>query len=179
MARLAAAQYALGLFELALETDKFQIISDGIISLQKVAADEEFRLVIGHPQVSEDEKYGVLKSCASENAPDELLSFFRLLIERGRIVILSEIIDEYIKLMDEHESVIRARVVSAKELGEAQLERVKFMLMKRFKKKVKLIEEIDSSVIAGFKVYVGDELIDTSVRKDIDDIRNLLLEHAR
>jgi len=176
MAKLVAAQYALGLFELALETSQFDIISGSLTGLKEIAADDEFRLVTQHPQITDDEKYSILKSCVPAEAPDEVFGFLRLLVERGRIAILSEIINEYIKLVDQRESILRARVVSAKKLEESELARVSLMLESRFKKKVKLEEEIDSSVIAGFKVYVGGDLIDTSVKKDIDDIRSLLLE---
>jgi len=179
MARLVAAQYAKGLFELALETGRFDIISDSIMGLEEVAQDGEFRLIIGHPQILDEQKYDVLKNCVLQTAPEELFGFFRLLVARNRIVILSEIIEEYTKLVDERQNVVRARVITAEKLAEAELERIKILLTKRFNKTVKFVQELDASVIAGVRVYVGDELIDTSVKKDIDDIRNSLLEHAR
>jgi len=178
MAKLVAAQYARGLFELALETGQFEIVSNSVMGLKAIAGDDEFRLVIGHPQISDEEKYGVLRNSVQQNVPDELLGFFRLLVERGRIAILSEIIDEYIKLVDERENVIRVRVISAEKLAAEEISKIRLMLMSRFKKTVKLTEELDPSVIAGFRVYAGDELIDTTVKKDIGDIRNLLLEQS-
>jgi len=177
MAKLVAAQYARGLFELALETGQFDIISSSFVGLKEIAEDDEFRLVIGHPQISDEEKYGMLAGCVP-NALDELFGFFHLLIERDRIAILSEMIDEYIKLVDERENVIRVRVVSAEKLAVEEISKIRLMLTGRFKKAVKLTEEFDPSVIAGFRVYAGDELIDTTVKKDIGDIRNLLLEHS-
>jgi len=179
MARLVAAQYAKGLFELALETGRFDSISDSIMGLKEVAEDDEFRLIIGHPQISDEQKYDILKNCVPQTASDELFGFFRLLVTRNRIAILSEIIEEYTKLVDERQNVVRARVISAEKLAEAELGRIRILLAKRFNKTVKFVQELDASVIAGVRVYVGDELIDTSVKKDIDDIRNSLLEHAR
>ena len=179
MARLVAAQYAAGLFELGLETGQFDAISNCMRSLKSIAGDEEFRLVIGHPQVSEAEKYDILKSCLPQELPWELDGFLRLLIERDRISILPYVTREYLKLVDERENVVRARVISAEKLADTELERIRHMLVDRFKKNIKIEEELDPKVIAGFKVYVGDELIDTSVKKDISDIRNLLLEHAK
>jgi len=179
MARLVAAQYAKGLFELALETSRFDSISDSIMGLKEVAEDDDFRLIIGHPQISDEEKYDMLKNFTPQMASDELLGFFRLLVERDRIAILSNIIEEYTKLVDEHQNVVRARVISAEKLTEAELRRIKILLTSRFNKTIKFVEEFDASLIAGVRVYVGDELIDTSVKKDMDDIRNSLLEHAR
>ena len=174
MARLVASRYARGLFELALETNQLDIISSSLIRLKNVTANDEFRLAISHPLVDEDEKYAILKNCVPEDSPDELLGFLRLLSERGRTAILSEIIDEFEKLKDEREGIVRARVVSAEKLAEAEHRRIRLMLMGRFKKNIVLIEEINPSIIAGFKVYVGDDLIDSSVKKDIDDIRACL-----
>jgi len=178
MAQLAAAQYARGLFELALETGKFDAVSTSLSRLKGAVSHEDFRLVLHHPQIDADEKFGIFNKCL-DNAPDEVLGLLRLLVDRGRAVILPMVIDEYIKLVDERNNVIQAEVVSAEKLSEVQLDRIKSMLMDKFKKEIRLEEEIDPSVIAGFRVYVGDDLIDTSIKKDIDDIRNSLLESRR
>lgn len=176
MAQLVAAQYARGLFELALETNQFDAVSDNLLRMKGAINHDELRLVLAHPQIEADEKFEILKNCLSDNAPNEVLGLFRLLADKGRAVILPMIIDEYIKLVDERNNVVLAEVVSAEKLSEAQLGRIKSMLMSKFKKEIRLEEEIDTSVIAGFRVYVGDNLIDTSVKKSIDDIRNSLLE---
>ena len=138
-------------------------------------ANEEFRLAISHPLVYEDEKYAILKNCVPVDAPDELLGFLRLISNRGRAINLPEIADEFVKLSDEHEGIMRVRVISAEKLADAELRRIRLMLIGRFKKNIVIEEETDLSIIAGFKVYMGDDLIDSSVKKDIDDIRNLLL----
>ncbi|MCL2564966.1 MAG: ATP synthase F1 subunit delta [Defluviitaleaceae bacterium] len=179
MAQLVAAQYARGLFELALETNQFDAVSDNLLSIKKVIAHSDFCLALAHPQIEADEKFAILKHYLADNAPNEVLGFLRLLVERGRADILSTVIDEYMKLVDERNNVIFAEVVSAEKLSEEQLERIKSMLMSKFKKEIRLEEEIDTSVIAGFKVYIGDNLIDTSIKKDINDMRSSLLETGR
>jgi len=178
MAQLVAAQYARGLFELALETNQFDIITDCLVSLKAVAVHDEFKVVINHPEVLTDEKFGILKCCAPEGAPDEFFGFLRLLVERGRAVILPEIIDEYVKLVDERANVVHVRVVSAGKLPGETLSQIRLMLGRKLAKKIRFEEEIDPSVIAGFKVYAGDDLIDISVKTDIEEIRNSLIGHA-
>ena len=180
MAQLVAASYARGLFELALERNLFDEILGNLLNLKQVTEDvDDFRLVLNHPQIDGDEKYELIKNLIGDNAQVETLGLIRLLVEKGRAPLLPAAIDEYIKLVDERNNVIMATVVSAEWLSETQLARVKAMLLAKFNKEVRLVEEIDTSVIAGFKVYVGDDLVDTSVKKDIDDIRNSLLEFSR
>jgi len=179
MAQLVAAQYARGLFELALETNQFDLVLDNLLRLKEVAVHDEFKLILNHPQIEPTEKFDILKNFLGDNTPDETVGFLRLLMDKDRAAILPMVIDEYIKLVDERNNVIHAEVVSAEKLNEAQIQRIKSILVSKFKKEIRLEEVIDSSVIAGFKVYVGDDLIDTSVKKDINDIRNSLLEFSR
>ena len=179
MAQLVAAQYAKGLFELALETNQFDAVLKNLLRLKEVAEHDDFRLALNHPQIVADEKFDILKNVVGDTATNETLGFIRLLVDKGRAFILPAIISEYIKLVDERNNVILARVVSAERLNDIHLGRIRQMLTAKFKKEVRLEVELDTSVIAGFKVYVGDDLIDTSVKKDIEDIRNSLLEFSR
>jgi len=179
MAQLVAAQYARGLFELALEANQFDAVLGNLLRLKEVMGHDEFRLALSHPQIEPEEKFGIIKSFLGDPVPNETVGFIHLLAEKGRASLLSLVIDEYIKLVDERNNVILAKVVSAEKLSETHLARIKSMLINKFKKEIRLEEDIDSSVIAGFKVYVGDDLIDTSVKKDIDDIRNSLLEFSQ
>jgi F-type H+-transporting ATPase subunit delta len=179
MAQLVAAQYARGLFELALETGQFDVVLDNLLRLKEVVVHDDFRIVLNHPQIDAGEKFSILKGLLGDDVPSETLGFIHLLVEKGRAPILPNVIDEYIKLVDERNNVVLAKVVSAERLSASKLERVKAVLTAKFNKSIRLEEEIDLSVIAGFRVYVGDDLIDTSVKKDISDIRNSLLEFGR
>jgi F-type H+-transporting ATPase subunit delta len=44
-------------------------------------------------------------------------------------------------------------------------------LEKRFKKKIHLANKIDPSILGGAVVYVGEQVIDGSVRKQLDEIK--------
>jgi F-type H+-transporting ATPase subunit delta len=176
MAQLVAAQYAQGLFELALESGKFDSVLKNLERLKGLNEHGDFVMALKHPQVEPDEKFAILKSCVYDDAPDEILGFLRVLADKGRAGILHVIIEEYVKLVDLRNNVLEAKVVSAEKLGEAHIARIKRMIEGKFEKAVRIKEHIDPSIIAGFRVYVGDDLIDTSIKKDIDDIRNSLLE---
>lgn len=165
MAQLVAAQYAQGLFELAEEAGQFAPVLDNLLRLKLVVNDRQCALLLCHPQIGANDKFDLLNNTLDSPVPEATQGFIRLLAEKGRLSILPEIIGEYIKLVDKRNNVTLGRVVSAERLDPAQLERIKVMLKDKFKKQIRLEEEIDPSVIAGFKVFVGDDLVDTSVKK--------------
>lgn len=56
------------------------------------------------------------------------------------------------------------QIVSAFPLEGAQLAELVTSLERKFKRKLKPAVEVDSSLIGGVRVTVGDEVLDTSVR---------------
>jgi F-type H+-transporting ATPase subunit delta len=70
---------------------------------------------------------------------------------------------------------VRAEVTSAQELAPATLDRVRRSLEQRTGKKVIVTSKVDPELIGGLVAASADLVLDGSVRTQLDDLRNRLL----
>ena len=119
---------------------------------------------------------------------DKILSFVecrplvtqlcRLLIRKGRLEFLPDIVEEFQKLVDIQEGVVRASVDSARALTAEETDTVTRILHDRFHKQVVLTTSVDPDLIGGIVIRVGSQCFDGSIRSQLKDIQNQLLEEV-
>jgi F-type H+-transporting ATPase subunit delta len=103
-------------------------------------------------------------------------NFIRLLVQKKRIEYLDEIIDEYQKQVDILSNVVRAKIYSATELSQEEIDEICGRLENITKKDVKISVDIDPSLIGGIVAQVGDEIIDGSLRTNLLQIKQNLVK---
>ena len=79
-------------------------------------------------------------------------------------------IREYRKLADKADGVAEGRIISAAPLTEEQLAGFEDQVSELFRIKVRLKNETDRSLIGGVRIFVNGRMIDTSLRKRLDDM---------
>jgi F-type H+-transporting ATPase subunit delta len=165
MAEIAtiARPYAEAVFKVADGEGKLAAWADVLDRLAAVAANPAIGELLGDPNVTPDQLYGVIAGAAGD-LPAEAQNLVRVLIENGRVGVLPEVRDLFVELKHEREGVVDADIATAFALDDAQLATLVSELEARFKRKVKPNVAVDQELIGGIKVVVGDEVIDGSVR---------------
>lgn len=107
-----------------------------------------------------------------------LRHFFEVLLRKGRLVALAEIVDEFRTLADTQAGVVRASVVSAAPLAGAETEQLRDLLQHRFGKSVILSQTVDPDLIGGLVIKVGSLSFDGSIRSQLKIIQSQLLEEV-
>jgi F-type H+-transporting ATPase subunit delta len=74
-------------------------------------------------------------------------------------------------LVNASSGVSDATVYSAFPIDDAQLADVKASLEKRFARKLKAASQVDPELIGGIRVVVGDEVLDTSVKARLEQMK--------
>jgi len=87
-----------------------------------------------------------------------------LLVDGARASLLPEIASQFDALKREHDGVLKARIVSARPLTDAERDDLVATLARKAGRKVEATVEVDASLIGGARVHVGDEVIHASVR---------------
>ena len=170
MAELAtiARPYAEAAFRLALETKGLERWSDMLQLVDGVVSDEAIAKRIGDPNVAEGALEGVILGALGERLDGQGRNFVQVLIQNGRLDVVSEVRAHYDELRRQHEGVLEARIVSAMPMGDEQVRPLVSALEAKYKRKVNAQVEVDPQLIGGARIHVGDKVIDATVRGRLD-----------
>jgi F-type H+-transporting ATPase subunit delta len=175
MAELAtlARPYAEALFQVALKGDLTQAGNE-LDALAAVAADPQLRRFADAPSAGDAQVFDVITSVVKTPLSDTSKNLLRTVIDNGRLSVLSEIAAQFHVLVSERSGVSDATVYSAFPIAPAQLSDVVATLEKRFKRKLNASVELQPDLIGGIRVVVGDEVLDTSVKARLEQMKAAL-----
>ncbi len=170
-------RYALALYQVAEEKGKVDQFLDELKQVVGIIkGDDNFKLLIEHPQVSTSNKKKLFEDLFKNKVDDDVLSFFNLLIEKDRILELDNMLSQMEKIyLEKHDTSI-AEVRTVLPLIEEERVELIDKLQKKFNKKIILQEEIDKDILGGVYVKVDNEVIDGTVKSKLEEMKKLMLK---
>ena len=168
-----AARYAKSLLDLAQEQGITETMyKDMQFFKNTVQQSRPLMLMLKNPIVRAEKKSAVLKAAFASRVNPVTMSFFEIIAKKNREPIMDAIADEFVKQYDRLKGVERATIVTTIPLTDALREQFKAMVLKMTgNKSVELEEKIDSKLIGGYVLRVGDQQIDGSIRNQLNEIR--------
>jgi F-type H+-transporting ATPase subunit delta len=155
-----ARPYAQAVFDLAKERNELSKWSDVLSLLAGVYDDPQFQAVIASPTVTSAEVENLMLAVCNERIDDQARNLISLLVRNARLPALSEIRRLYDGLKGEDEGVVEAHISSAFPLEGEELEKIVALLSERYEKNISPTVDVDSELIGGIKVQVGDKVWD-------------------
>ena len=167
-----AKRYAEAVYGVAKENDQVKEIYDMLNSLMELYInDSEFRNFMLHPLIENSEKKGFLGKIFTD-ADDITMNIIDYLVDKDRIEIIRYIVSEYLKLYYLENNEVEVTGIFSKELSEEQFDLLKSKLEKKVGKKIILKIEVNKDIIGGGIVKMGDQIIDGSIKRQIENIKN-------
>lgn len=170
-------RYALALYEVGEERGKAE---DYLKELEEISdiieANEDFLEVIKHPHLSTSKKQEMFENIFKGKVHNDILSFLLILIEKGRLLNLKEILREMKKIHLDRSRTVIAHIKTVVPLNEEDRTELTAKLQKKYNRNIILDEEIDASIIGGVYVRVGNDIIDGTIKSKFEDIRKLTLK---
>ncbi|NQD72246.1 F0F1 ATP synthase subunit delta [Sphingobacterium shayense] len=159
-----ASRYAKSLLDLSKEQGSVDAVKgdiDQVIAVLK--ENSQLQKVLKNPIIQTDKKQSILAGIFEGKINPLILSFFGILVSKGRANILFEIATEFIRSYNELNGIVNATVISAVPLSPETLSELKNTIAQDINRQVILKNNIDSSLIGGIIVRVGDKQIDASI----------------
>ena len=173
----AANVYAKTLLELAaLKGSIDGLRADFESVLEVFAKTPGLERALTLPMLSAEKKALLVKPLADQGS-DLVKRLIRLLEVKNRLVLLPSIAETFIRIEEESRHIKRARVVSAIALSTEQLEKLADKLATRITGTPKtyiLHNDVDPSLLAGFRVEEDGFITDTSLRHKLNGLRQQL-----
>jgi len=172
-AREIARSYAEALYELGAEAGKVKQVERDLRRAAELTLESELHLVLRHPLVPRKDKLDLAEEIFAGLDP-YVRNLLLLLVERGRIAYLGEIVAELRRLREEKEGLLHVQVDTPYPL-DGLLERIRERLEELTGRKVLVEERLDRDLIGGIRIRMGDLVLDGSVRAQLERLRDALV----
>lgn len=172
MAELAtiARPYAEALHKAIAPHDAFAVAGQ-VTALARVAGNPQVLAFADNPKVTPEQVYDLITSVNTVWIGDAAKNLLRLMVENGRLQALPEVAQQYHALVNASTGVSDALIYSAFPIDDSQLPDVVASLERRFGRRLAATVHVDPTLIGGIRVVVGDEVLDTSVKARLDQMK--------
>ena len=174
MAELAtiARPYAEALFKAS--GSELVFVAAWLDELAAVASNAQLQQFADNPNVTSAQVFDVTVGVLKSSLNDHARNFLRTVIDNGRLTVLPEIAMQFRALKNAQSGSSDAIVYSAFPVDGAALADVAATLEKRFGRKLNVSVELQPELIGGIRVVVGDEVLDSSVKARLEQMKMAL-----
>lgn len=163
-----AGRYARALYDLASEQKNLEAI---VVDAQGLKASIEFsadlKAFLANPILKKEEKDSILKAVFEGRVQPLFMNFLMFLVERSRLNILAEIIDELIAIYLASTGTINAVIRTERPIDQPLLDQLLAKLQQRSGKKINAQVIVDPQLLGGFKVQMGDQVYDATFQSQL------------
>jgi len=169
-----ARPYAQAAFLFASSQQVLKEWSGMLEFLASVAAAPEMAGLIENPRLTETQIADLFIRIGGERLDEKCHNFIRLLAEYRRLKLLPEIAALFEIQRREAEKSVRAELITAFPVTEAQKATVAAALKQRLDREIELECTTDAALLGGATIRAGDLVIDGSVRGKLERLGNTL-----
>jgi len=171
-----AVTYARSLLELAQERKLAEPIGEELAGIGEIlTAQPTFMSFLRDPGISNEERIATVDKVLKPRVNPLLANFLGVLANHNRLGILDQVAAAYENLLDEILGKIEVDVTVSQKLSSDELEKVRQKVSAALKKDAVVHQYVDDSIIGGMILRVGDQLIDASVRSQLESMKRKFL----
>lgn len=175
----AANRYAKGLMQYALEANETEVVyaeMNEIINI--INKSKDLRVFLSSPVIDVKTKEATLGQIFTSLSKTSR-TFISLVVRQGRENILSKIAEQYITIYDMMNNIVTAEITSAVELDQPTVDKIIEKAKQGLEPnaKVKVVSKVDSSLVGGFILKVGNTQIDSSIKAKLATLKKDFLNN--
>lgn len=139
--------------------------------LAAIAGQPQLLQFADSPKTTSAQVFDLITGIARNPLPEQGKNFLRMVIDNGRLAALPEVAAQFRALKNAQSGSSDAIVHSAFPIDGAALAEVAATLEKRFGRKLNVSVQLQPELIGGIRVVVGDEVLDTSVKARLEQMK--------
>lgn len=169
--------YATALLQVAGAEDQIDRVTDELFRFAKaLEQNHELRSALTDIAIPEDRKQAVLDELLGEKASPHTRNIIGFVVSQNRARELPEIVESLNRLAAEQRDRVIAEVRSATELDPEQQRRIGEAIGRATGKQVDVKVVVDPNVLGGIYAKVGDQVIDGTVRRRLEELSTVLTQ---
>ncbi len=175
---MAFNSYSKALYELSIESDVTDVIEQQSKSILKALETiKEFNAFIKNPLFKQNDHVEMLNGLSKKfNFNPILNKFLNFLVSKRRLFYLDKILKDFVSYCSFKRGEVDAKLISAKELKDDEVEKIKKELFAKFGSRINLDYKVDKDLISGLIIQVGSIMIDNSMKNKLKQIKSQMIE---
>jgi F-type H+-transporting ATPase subunit delta len=172
----ASHQYANALADIALQQGAAEPVLKQLADIGAAYRESpELRNFFSSPAVSREAKHGVVEKLVARLGASKILrNFLFVIIDHRRTQAIPEMVNAFQEVIQQRQGLAQAHVLSATPLSEAQKAGLVQTLERLTGKKIQPEYALQSDLLGGAVVRIGDTIYDGSVKSRLDQMRHHL-----
>ncbi|MHA4742206.1 ATP synthase F1 subunit delta [Dyadobacter sp. MSC1_007] len=169
---IVASRYAKSLIELAKERNVLEEVYQDMLLFKDTADNNRgLMLALKSPVVRHEKKSGILKALFEKRVNAVSYAIFNIITKKNRESILDEIAAEFVKAYNSHQGIQKATVVTTTPLTDELRKQFTDMVATATGKTVQLAEKVDTALVGGYVLTIGDRQLDASLRSRLNELK--------
>jgi F-type H+-transporting ATPase subunit delta len=165
--------YARALFEIARAEENVEQVATELTQAKSAfESSDALRTTLGDSFIPAEKRQAIVEDLLGGKASVTATQIVSMIVGAGRVSELPAIVDAFAKRAAHSASKEVAVVRTAIALTDDQKSRIAAALTKKAGTQIAPQFVVDSSVVGGVVATVGDDVIDVSVRKSIEDLKS-------
>jgi F-type H+-transporting ATPase subunit delta len=172
-----STRYARAFIELAESKNMLKDAADDMILLKNTFnSSRELRNVLSNPVIKKEDKGSILISLFKKKVSEDTINFLRFIIDKNREDKLVDIVRRFNDIYDEKSGIVNAEVTGAIEIEKGLKDSFQKAVENYSNKNARVKYSSDLDLIGGFRIRIGDTVIDASVKNQLELLKTKLLE---
>ncbi len=169
-------RYTLGFYDYALEHGAVDKIDESLKLLASVISEHaELKNLLEHPLIDTEAKVSIIKNIFGDQTDPVVGRFLHVLFERGRSAYIVSIARRFHELTESAKGTLTVEIESAGPLSETETKQIENKLSLVFDKQVGALVRENPELIAGYRVRVGNRVLDATIRGALAQFSEKLL----
>jgi len=169
-------RYTQGLFAVAAAAGSVERVASGLDTVASTLhAHPELRALIEHPLIAGGAKIEVLERIFGQTVDETVYQFIRVLFARDRSAYVQTVATKFHELAEAAEGRVSVRIETAQPITDVERIRLEQSLATATGKQVTSELQVNSELLAGYRLRIGNRVLDATLRGAIDQFSERLL----
>jgi F-type H+-transporting ATPase subunit delta len=170
-------KYTQALFKVVVKENDINQVSDRLHNIRSILKSiPELKQLLITRRVQVQDKMNILKNILGDKISNIVMDLMVLLMENGHMMLFGEVVKRFDYLLDKESKLVKVHITSSSILSDDEVERISLKIENNIQKEVEVKTEIDSSIMGGIKLRVGNTLIDGSIHSRLQKMRDTLIQ---
>ncbi|AKZ65742.1 F0F1 ATP synthase subunit delta [Candidatus Palibaumannia cicadellinicola] len=169
-----AKHYARAIFDYAIEHNQLENWQSMLEYAAEVSKNNDLSKLLDNPVIEHQTISKIFLEICGNKLNYNGQNFIRLLSKNKKFIILPFILKEFINISNKHTSLVEVEIITASNLNKLQINNIYLAIEEHISSKIKLNYTVNSSLIAGIIIRIGDLVIDGSISGKLERLTRYL-----